>query len=353
MACTYFFSGVSCAIYFFGVVMLEIEVRDLSKYFTNRVRSPGLFGSIKSIFWAKKQEIHAVENISFTINQGELVGYLGPNGAGKSTTIKMLTGILRPSSGKIRIHGIDPVADRRGVARNIGVVFGQKTQLWWDLPLGESYSLLKSIYRIPNAEYKKRLDFFCDLLKMGDFLNQQTRKLSLGQRMRADLAASLIHNPPILFLDEPTIGLDILTRDIVRDFIRNLSKEQKTTILLTTHDIQDIEFLARRLILLDKGKVQYDGNINEFVAHYAQDKIVSIRLEGPIDEQKLLSLGYDVFKRQSDRQFEVRMPVSESNRNVIDKLEAQGSRIEEISGRKQDLAESLKQLYAGSSGVEL
>lgn len=330
-----------------------ISVQNLTKTFTNRKRASGLGGSIKSLFFAQKEEIAAVDNINFEVQKGELVGYLGPNGAGKSTTIKMLTGILRPTSGRILVGGIDPVKDRRGVSRQIGVVFGQKTQLWWDLPVGESFDLLRLIYKIPQDVYKKRMEFFSDLLGIGDFVNQQTRKLSLGQRMRSDLAASLLHNPPILFLDEPTIGLDILTRDTVREFIRNLNRTEKTTILLTTHDIQDIEFLAQRLILLDKGKTGYDGNIGDFIKSYAPLRILTVHLETPLKAEWLQKQGYAIASSQSERHYDIRLEENQNMGSLIESLTKNGNRIEEIQIRNQDLGETLKLLYRGKKGLEL
>ncbi|MCB1139310.1 MAG: ATP-binding cassette domain-containing protein, partial [Leptospiraceae bacterium] len=273
---------------------------------------------------------------------------LGPNGAGKSTTIKMLTGILRPSSGLIRIDGLNPEKSRKEIARKLGVVFGQKTQLWWDLPVGESYDLLRTIYKIPRQKFRQRLDYFVDLLKMEDFLSQQTRKLSLGQRMRADLAASLLHDPPILFLDEPTIGLDIITKDVVRKTIKQLNQEQQITVVLTTHDMEDIEYLASRLILLDRGQVQYDGQLKDFIANYQKEKIVSLHLEEETNTGFLEEQGFHLLK--VDGQFlEVRLRMEESVSKLIEALNRKGARIQEITVGKQDLTETLKKIYAGKN----
>ncbi|MBI3394638.1 MAG: ATP-binding cassette domain-containing protein [Spirochaetia bacterium] len=328
-----------------------IEVSHLTKTFKTSKRQPGAWGALKAVFVPEHGELRAVDDVSFEIQQGELVGYLGPNGAGKSTTIKMLTGILHPTSGKVRVNGFDPVKERSQCARSIGVVFGQKTQLWWDLPVGESFDLIRTIYKIPEADFKRRLEFFFDLLQLQEFLHQQTRKLSLGQRMRADLAASLLHDPQVLFLDEPTIGLDILTRDLVRSFIKELNKNKKTTILLTTHDIQDIEFLAERLILLDKGKIHYDGNIGDFVAQYANERIVTVHLEE--DASVDVFNGFRVSKQESPRHFEVALPEGQSTGALIQALAEKKQRIQEIHVRKQDLGDTLKRLYAGSRNVEL
>ena len=330
-----------------------IEVENLNKIFQVRKRQPGFMGAIKNLVTAEKTEVRAVDNVSFSIKKGDLVGYLGPNGAGKSTTIKMLTGILQPSSGKLRVNGTDPSRERRKLTKNIGVVFGQKTQLWWDLPVGESFSLLKTIYKIPEADYKKRMEIFGDLLHLPDFIHQQTRKLSLGQRMRADLAASLLHNPPVLFLDEPTIGLDILTREAIRDFIKELNESEKTTIILTTHDMQDIEFLAKRLILLDKGKIHYDGKIDDFTKQYTREKIAAVHLETPCEIEHIRKKGFEVTAGETPHLLEIKLGVDDSLNPLIEALTENGGRIREINVRKQDLSDTLKLMYGGNNNVEL
>jgi ABC-2 type transport system ATP-binding protein len=324
-----------------------ISVKGLTKIFESRKRRPGLLGSITGLVAGEKTLIKAVDSVSFDIGAGELVGYLGPNGAGKSTTIKMLTGILQPTSGDIRIDGLDPTKRRRDVARKIGVVFGQKTQLWWDLPVRESYDLLRMIYRIPKDVFRSRMDYFIDLLGLEDFLDQQTRKLSLGQRMRSDLAASLIHDPSILFLDEPTIGLDILTKDVVRQTIRRLNKEKGITVILTTHDMDDIEFLASRLILLDKGKVQYDGAIDSFINTYQKKKLVTMHLENDMNGVQPSLNGFKLVQAKSNRMFEFEMPKEESVAPLIEWFNNHGGRIQEINVRKEDLTDTLKGIYAG------
>ena len=326
-----------------------ISVKSLTKIFHSRKRKPGFLGSITGLVGGEKIETRAVDHVSFEIAPGELVGYLGPNGAGKSTTIKMLTGILQPSSGEIRIDGFDPTRQRRDVARRIGVVFGQKTQLWWDLPVRESYDLLRMIYRIPKDVFRKRMDYFISLLGLGDFLDQQARKLSLGQRMRSDLAASLIHDPPILFLDEPTIGLDILTKDIVRQTIRQLNKDRGITVILTTHDMDDIEFLASRLILLDKGKVQYDGVIDSFIQKYQINKVVTIYLENEIADIRPALNGFQLVGSHANRRFEFEIPKEESVAPLIEWFGSQGGRIQEINVRKEELSDTLKGIYAGKN----
>ncbi|MEU4487987.1 ATP-binding cassette domain-containing protein [Streptomyces purpurascens] len=205
------------------------------------------------------RQVRAVDSISFRVERGEMVGYIGPNGAGKSTTIKMLTGILTPSAGRLRVAGIDPSRERTRLAHRIGVVFGQRTTLWWDLPLVDSYRLMHRMYRIPDVRYRENLDRLVELLDLGDLLDVPVRQLSLGQRMRGDIAAALLHDPEVLYLDEPTIGLDVVSKSKVREFLREMNAERGTTVLLTTHDLQDIEQLCKRVMVIDHGRMMYDG----------------------------------------------------------------------------------------------
>ncbi|MFF5957634.1 ABC transporter ATP-binding protein [Streptomyces luteogriseus] len=207
----------------------------------------------------ERRQVRAVDSISFRVERGEMVGYIGPNGAGKSTTIKMLTGILTPSAGRLRVAGIDPSRERTRLAHRIGVVFGQRTTLWWDLPLLDSYRLMHRMYRIPEARYRKNLGRLVELLDLGDLLDVPVRQLSLGQRMRGDIVAALLHDPEVLYLDEPTIGLDVISKSKVREFLRELNTERGTTVLLTTHDLQDIEQLCKRVMVIDHGRLMYDG----------------------------------------------------------------------------------------------
>jgi ABC-2 type transport system ATP-binding protein len=228
-----------------------IDVTDLRKTFRVRRRS-GLLRRTSS-------EVHAVDGISFTLRRGEMVGFIGPNGAGKSTTIKMLTGILTPSGGRLRVAGVDPARDRTRLVRRIGVVFGQRTTLWWDLPLRDSYGLVRRMYRIPRARYEENLARCVELLELDGLLDVPVRQLSLGQRMRGDITAALLHDPDVLYLDEPTIGLDVVSKARVREFLLNLNAERGTTVLLTTHDLSDIEHLCERVVVIDHGRLMYDG----------------------------------------------------------------------------------------------
>ena len=255
-----------------------IEVKDLRKEFKKPIRGEGITGMVKTLFSRKYEIKVAVKGINFTINEGEMVGYIGSNGAGKSTTIKMMCGILTPSSGKVLIQGMEPYKKRKQVAQNIGVVFGQKTQLWWDIQLIESYKVLKEVYRIPDDEYNERMEFLKEVLGLEEFLRQPVRTLSLGQRMRADLAASLLHNPKVLFLDEPTIGLDVLVKEKIREAIKEMNRKYNTTVILTTHDMEDIENLCNRIIIIDEGSVIYDGDLAHIKNKFGDLRTVTVEL---------------------------------------------------------------------------
>lgn len=233
-------------------------------------------GMFRTLFSAKYQVKRAVDEVSFTINEGEIVGYIGANGAGKSTTIKMMCGILTPTSGKVLIDGVEPYKKRREVAKKIGVVFGQKTQLWWDIPLIESFKVFKEIYEISDSDYKERMAFLCDTLGLKEFLHQAVRTLSLGQRMRADLAAAWLHDPRILFLDEPTIGLDVLVKEKIRSAIKSMNERYHTTVILTTHDMQDIEDLCSRIIMIDEGRIIYDGPIGDIRLKFGNLRTITV-----------------------------------------------------------------------------
>ena len=265
-----------------------IVVENLEKIFKKPIRKSGIIGMFKTLFSRKYEIKTAVNKINFTINDGEIVGYIGSNGAGKSTTIKMMCGILNPTSGKVLINGLEPYKKRQQVASYIGVVFGQKTQLWWDIPLIESFNVLKEIYLINDKDYKERFEFLQEVLDIKDFLNQPVRTLSLGQRMRADLAASLLHNPKILFLDEPTIGLDVLVKEKIRNAIIEMNKKYNTTVILTTHDMSDIQTLCNRIIMIDKGNIIYDGSINDIKSKFGDLRTIEVQLDkANIDVAKL------------------------------------------------------------------
>ena len=277
-----------------------IEVSELTKVFRKPIRGNGVSGMVKTLFSRKYDEVRAVDGISFTVPDGEIVGYIGANGAGKSTTIKMMCGILTPSSGTVRIDGEEPYRKRRQVAQHIGVVFGQKTQLWWDIPLIESFKVLKEIYQISDADYKERMAFLGEVLDITRFLSQPVRTLSLGERMRADLAASMLHNPRILFLDEPTIGMDVLVKEKIRLAIHALNKQYGTTVVLTTHDMTDIEDLCSRIILLEKGSILYDGPLSSLKNRFGNLKTLTLTVPAEIQAETAPVLSPEVALDQED-----------------------------------------------------
>jgi ABC-2 type transport system ATP-binding protein len=247
-----------------------IQVEHISKTFRVAKRNSGLSEAVKAL-WNKQYEyVKALEDISFTIQDGEMVGYIGPNGAGKSSTIKILSGILNPDSGTCEVNGRTPWKNRVTYVKDIGVVFGQRSQLWWDVPVIDSYELLRDIYSIPKEQYKNKLEELVTLLNLEEIIKTPTRQLSLGQRMRCEIAASLLHSPKILFLDEPTIGLDAVSKLAVRNFIVELNQRHKTTVILTTHDMQDIEALTKRIILIGKGKILLDGSLDSLKEQFNQ-----------------------------------------------------------------------------------
>ncbi|RDU35922.1 daunorubicin ABC transporter ATP-binding protein [Neobacillus piezotolerans] len=260
-----------------------IEVAGLRKEFKSHSSRSGLAGAFRDLFTRNYKIVPAVNDISFNVKQGEMVGYIGENGAGKSTTIKMLTGILTPTSGKIIVNGMDPHKERERFVQTIGVVFGQRSQLWWDIAVQESFRLLKKVYKVSDADYNSHMDHVIKTLDIGPLLDKPVRKLSLGQRMRCELAAALIHNPPLLFLDEPTIGLDVLVKLRIRDFLKEINEKYNTTILLTTHDLSDIEALCERVIMLDEGSIIYDGPLNDLKEKWAEGKQLQFEFLEKVD----------------------------------------------------------------------
>jgi len=255
-----------------------IRTEELGKTYRVARHHRGPLGTFRNLVSREYREIRAVAEVTFAIAPGEMVGYVGPNGAGKSTTIKMLTGILVPSEGQVEVLGLVPHRRRKDVARHIGVVFGQRTQLWWDLPLVESFDLLRHIYRVPSERFEANLGRFRGLLELDPFLSTPVRQLSLGQRMRGELAAALLHDPPVLFLDEPTIGLDVVAKHRIRDFLRRINRERGVTVLLTTHDMSDIEQLCSRLMIIDHGKLLYDGGLDEIRDRFGTERTLVVDL---------------------------------------------------------------------------
>jgi len=253
-----------------------IRVRDLTKNYKRFKNHKGFIGALRNLFDRRFDLVHAVDGISFDIQPGELVGYIGPNGAGKSTTIKMLTGLLVPTSGELSVDGFVPWKERKTYVKRIGAVFGQRTTLWWDLPLRDSLDLLKHIYQIPTQTFQKNLGIFREILNLDTFMETPVRSLSLGQRMRADLCAALLHNPKLVFLDEPTIGLDVIAKQRIREFIQFINREREATILLTTHDISDIARLCERVIIIDLGKILFDGKLENLLERFGGRRLLNV-----------------------------------------------------------------------------
>lgn len=261
-----------------------IQVNDVCKSFRVTIRRPGLRGALLNLVAPQYREVRAVNHVNFTLQEGELVGYLGPNGAGKSTTIKMLTGLLVPTSGELLVDGFIPWKNRQRYVARIGAVFGQRTTLWWDLPVIESFELLQSMYRVPKDCFRRNLKEFIGLLEMESFINQPVRSLSLGQRMRADLCAALLHEPRLVFLDEPTIGLDVVAKERIRQFILHMNRERGVTVLLTTHDLSDVERLCERVMILDHGRVLFDGKLSSLNERFESDWFLVVRFAGEYED---------------------------------------------------------------------
>ncbi|MFD6028663.1 ABC transporter ATP-binding protein [Streptomyces griseoluteus] len=290
----------------------------------------------------ERREVRAVDSISFTVARGEMVGYIGPNGAGKSTTIKMLTGILTPTSGRLRVAGIDPSRERTRLASRIGVVFGQRTTLWWDLPLADSYRLAHRMYRIPDARYRENLARCVELLELGDLLDVPVRQLSLGQRMRGDIAAALLHDPEVLYLDEPTIGLDVVSKAKVRGFLKELNAERGTTVLLTTHDLTDIEQLCSRVMVIDHGRLVYDGSLTGLHAAAEGERTLVVDLERELPPVEVPSAR--VVRVEGPRQW-LAFPAGQSAAPLVARLAA-AYPLMDLSVREPDIEAVIAKMYA-------
>ncbi|MBP7211337.1 ATP-binding cassette domain-containing protein [bacterium] len=256
-----------------------IEVKDLKKDYKINIKKEGLTGAFISLFNPKYEIKHAVKGVNFSVEEGEMVGYIGANGAGKSTTIKMLTGILTPTSGEVIVNGLCPTKDRIKNNKKIGAVFGQRTQLWWDIPVIESYKLIQKIYELPDEDYKKNIEYFSKTLGLEELLKVPVRQLSLGQKMRCEIAAAFLPNPKIVYLDEPTIGLDFMVKEKIRKFIKQLNKEKKTTVILTTHDLQDIEEICSRIIIIDNGMIMFDGDLEEIRQEFSKFSVAKLLIK--------------------------------------------------------------------------
>lgn len=323
--------------------MKIIEVKNLTKVYDYYKKQPGLVASIKSLFKREKLFTEAVKNVSFDIEEGELVGFLGPNGAGKTTTLKMLSGILHPSSGTATVLGFTPHKRQKEYQKQFALVMGQKNQLWWDLPAMESFILNKEIYEVSDEDFKANLDELVELLDIKDILDVQVRKLSLGQRMKCELVAALLHKPKVLFLDEPTIGLDVVAQKNIRDFLKKYNKQNKTTIILTSHYMEDIKELCERVIIIDHGEIGFDGNLDELVKSTASEKILKLEFENKV-------VKADVEKFGEIRQFDpysVELAVNrEEIRQVAAKVLASKLPISDIAISEVPIDDVIRKVFA-------
>jgi ABC-2 type transport system ATP-binding protein len=311
-----------------------IELDEVEKAFVVRRRAGRLRRS--------RHVVRAVDRLSLAVEAGEMVGYIGPNGAGKSTTVKLLTGILVPSGGRVRVAGLDPSRQRIPLTRRIGVVFGQRTQLWWDLPLRESFDLLRHIYAVPAARHAQNLATFVELLDLGPFLDTPVRQLSLGQRMRGDLTAALLHDPEILYLDEPTIGLDVVSKTRVRAFLGELNAERGTTVLLTTHDLADVERLCRRLVVIDHGRAVYDGGVAELVGTHGAERTLVVDLDA--EHPPLDVAGAEVVKVDGPRQW-LRFRRDETSAADLAAEVGRHAHLVDLTVEEPDIEEVVRHLY--------
>ncbi len=332
--------------------MSIIEVSGISKEYKISDHKGGLIGYINHIFNPKYKKFTAVNNISFKINQGEIVGYLGENGAGKSTTIKMLSGLLTPTNGIIKVNGIVPYKNRIQNNFQIGAVFGQKTQLWWDLPVFESFKLIGNLYKMTQKDYEKNLNWIVEKLELKELLNKQVRNLSLGEKMKCEIAATFLHKPKVVYLDEPTIGLDVLVKENIRNFIKEYNKEFNTTIILTTHDVKDVEELCDRIILIDKGKIIYDGNINSFRSKYSNNDFLTIFKKETISFINKIKLdGIEVAEESKNY---IKIKFNQDKISIIEIIEKfkKYYTILNVETNEAKMEEILKEIYRGNIDVD-
>jgi len=333
------------------MVTAIVAVDDLAKEFRTFERREGLLGAFVDLFRRQYRTLRAVDRIRFDIQPGEMVGYIGPNGAGKSTTIKMLTGILVPTTGAIRANGFVPWKERSEYTKTIGVVFGQRTQLWWDIAVVESFQLLKKIYGVSDADYQARMRQFDEILSLGRYLRTPVRKLSLGERMRCDVAAALLHNPPLLFLDEPTIGLDIVAKENIRKFLQQVNREFGTTMLLTTHDLTDIEELCARLMIIDHGRLLFDGGLADLKKQLWRDAAVRAELRDRDQADRLFDVDLPGVRCERLDELNCRLQFAREKwsaadviRHVVNAVEVRDIVIEE-----QSIEEVVKRIYLGEA----
>ena len=324
-----------------------IEIKNVTKEFKVLNRREGLKGSIRDLFSRNYKTVRAVDNISMTIEQGEIVGYLGPNGAGKSTTIKMMTGVLEPTSGEILTNGIVPYANRAKNAQEIGVVFGQRSQLWWALPLVESFKILKDIYQISDDKYNGMIELYKSLVDIEPLLHKPVRQMSLGQRTLSDILAAFLHDPKIVFLDEPTIGLDVSMKSKIRTLIQALNKEKNTTVILTTHDMGDVDALCQRIVIIDKGKMLYDNDIEHLKSFFGSYRTLKIRTDDELSAQaESIKKEFPEFSVTADEEW-ISILVDEDKAKVIEVLgQLQKShRIKDMQLEEISTEEVIKKIY--------
>lgn len=325
-----------------------IEVQNLCKTFKVKTKEAGLQGSIKSVFSPSYREIEAVKNITFGVEKGEILAFIGPNGAGKSTTIKMLTGILHPTSGSMEVLGMDPSRDRKKLSFKIGTVFGQKSQLWFHLPPLDSFNLLGNIYEIEKVKLKKRINFLKEVFEIGDLMDVPVRKLSLGQRIRCEIAASILHEPEIIFLDEPTIGLDVVVKQKIRELILQLNKEEKTTIFLTSHDAGDIEQLCKRAIIINHGQVVLNESLKRLKHEYLNQKVIDIKYNDVVNVE---GCSLDVIKHKGSA---MKVQVDTSKQDIEEVLTTliKCGKVTDIVISEPPLEEIIAHIYQQHKGVD-
>ncbi|MFC5530561.1 ABC transporter ATP-binding protein [Cohnella yongneupensis] len=331
--------------------MSYIKVDSLTKQFKSQIRRTGSMSAFKDFIAPRHELKDAVKDVSFTIDKGEIVGYIGPNGAGKSTTIKMMVGILVPTSGSVEIGGIVPYENRLANSRKIGVVFGQRTQLWWDIPVIETFKLMQYIYDIPDRQFETNIRQFADILGIDEFVNTPVRQLSLGQRMRADLCAALLHNPEIVYLDEPTIGLDVDVKERVRGFIKEINRTRETTVILTTHDTADLDKLCSRVMVIDRGSMMYDGELSYLKRNYSSHEIVTVEIESELPE-RMLRARFGSAVTLDGRLCHVRVDRErESSADCIAWF-IHNSRVLDVKIRETDIDEVIRNMYGTFKNAE-
>ncbi len=345
--------GCAPALHLAALRVDMIEARQLSRSFRTFARRPGVMGAVKDLFRLGGEDRLAVDGVDLNVAPGEVVGFIGPNGAGKSTTIKMMTGVLRPTAGHLRVNGLEPFSDRRQHVRGIGVVYGQRTQLWWDLAVVEAFDLLASIFQVDRDDYRRRLDRFDAVLGIRPLLHQPVRELSLGQRMRCDIAAALIHGPPLLFLDEPTIGLDVAVKRRIRDFIGLVNEEEGTTVLLTTHDLTDVEVVCERVVLIDHGRVLFDGPTRTLKDSLGGRRRLVVDLARPQDASPALVEGLPVDCEIDGARLSLRFRRGEVTAGALIAAVTARAEVADLSVEEPDIEDVVARFYEDADARQL